>query len=903
MGNISKETPMLIDYFEKQKESELKYGEYTILFYQVGDFYQIYNDDEKKIGKLHEVRKILNLNLASKNRFPMIGFPISAFEKNVQLLIEHNWTIVEVKQEENNPSNRRINKVYSIGTYVNEHNDIHNYFAFVYAEGMKSKITKLETVKYKESFGIVLIDNSTGDVLMKYIESKKNSCDILVQIFQIYKPSQTILRYNKDIHNVQTIQNCMNNTKLIVHKHERKFEDTSYQEHVIFKTLKNENSIENLGIEFYKELCISLTYAYSYFHENFISTETLKTPVFMKKDTMCLHNNAVPQLNLLNGKKSFSLFEILDFTKTALGKRKLENELTNPYIDVCKIIQIHNKIDFIKTKKTQYIDNLRGIIDLEKAIQNIGQNNYHCENISCFIHSLKQCKCLFELDPKTNENVKLCELINYMDSIFNFDNELTPFVQGYNNEIDKYLKDLKNKENQFQIYFTQIQSYVNDVTIKQYKVKEEPKTNRIIINKTIAKGLESHKSFKNSFKIINDVKQTWIDTKDNKLCNYNEEKTNLETDLRILIKKEYSKVLSYIYENYNEVLDNVCEELAFIDTCVSKMCSMEKYKYCIPEIVNENSGWFNIREIRHPIIERLSIDTEYVTNDCELNDEKSGILLFGPNGVGKSSFGKAIALSIIMAQSGHGVPCQFMRLSIFEHIHIRMTCDDNLFKGQSSFVVEMKDLDCIVNNCNNKTLVIGDEICKGTEHTSAQVINVQTIKYLCNKDVKFIISTHLHDLMKVAEIKNNSRIKALHLSIKKQKNGTMNDIVYKRKLQEGAGQVGYGIVVAKSLISNDEFFEGCEKIEAFVMNKKSILSSRKNNYNNEIVDCCEICKSQTDLDTHHIIFQCNGGTNEKSNLVTLCKIHHDMVHSNPAKLIIKGWVSTLKGTQLEYEMF
>jgi len=301
--------------------------------------------------------------------------------------------------------------------------------------------------------------------------------------------------------------------------------------------------------------------------------------------------------------------------------------------------------------------------------------------------------------------------------------------------------------------------------------------------------------------------------------------------------------------------------------------------------------------MRHAIIECLDTDCDYVPNDITIDNENTGILLYGVNGSGKSCYSKAIGLCIVLAQSGHYVPCSSFNYSPFTKLYTRITGDDNIFKGHSSFFVEMSELKSILNYADSKSIVIGDEVCKGTEDVSAVAIVGTTIKHLIENQTKFIFATHLHKLPYISLLKGESRLKIKHITVEFDES-----TIFTRKLKDGTGDLLYGLEIAHSILRNESFHKRAFSLRNELLNKSSkLVADKKSKYNGQLyINHCQICGDKDDLEAHHIIFQSKSKIRKdrKSNLVVLCSTHHDKVHSN--NLIVEGWRSTTDGKMLKY---
>ena len=314
-----------------------------------------------------------------------------------------------------------------------------------------------------------------------------------------------------------------------------------------------------------------------------------------------------------------------------------------------------------------------------------------------------------------------------------------------------------------------------------------------------------------------------------------DEKRKLKEEVR----EFYLKKLEYFSNKYGAVLNrisNYISEIDVVQSCVK--CALE-YGYCKPELVENDVSFFDCKEIRHPILERLPFSGEYVTNDLGLGFEnKCGLLLYGVNGSGKSSLSKAVGLNIIMAQSGMYVPSSEFKLAPYNKIFTRITSDDNLFKGKSSFAVEMSELRSILKFADKNSIVLGDEVCKGTEQKSALSIINASLNFFVKNKINFILATHFHKLYNLLddyrEVKENILFK--HLSIERKD----DTIIYGRKLQDGIGGDIYGLEIAKHIIDNDEFIRIANESRNKILGlSNNILDNNHSNYNSDvIVDKC-----------------------------------------------------------------
>ena len=314
---------------------------------------------------------------------------------------------------------------------------------------------------------------------------------------------------------------------------------------------------------------------------------------------------------------------------------------------------------------------------------------------------------------------------------------------------------------------------------------------------------------------------------------------------------------------------------------------------------------FSAKDIRHPIVERIQTEIEYVPNDVSLSE--NGILLFGTNACGKSTLMKSIGLSLIMAQAGFYVSSSEFKYSPYTQIFTRILNNDNIFKRQSSFAVEMSELRGILKRADHKSLVLGDEVCSGTETTSALSIVSAGLQKLSDVRCSFIFTSHLHQLMDIQLIKDIQSLQIYHLRIKYDAEKDL--LIYERKLEKGSGPAIYGLEVCKALDLGDDFISLARKVQMEITDvTKTLINDKSSNYNkNILMDKCLVCSEKSEH-THHIKEQQTADTNNiidhhhkniTHNLVPLCESCHHKVHNE--NLRIYGYHQTNEGIKLHYE--
>jgi DNA mismatch repair protein MutS len=364
---------------------------------------------------------------------------------------------------------------------------------------------------------------------------------------------------------------------------------------------------------------------------------------------------------------------------------------------------------------------------------------------------------------------------------------------------------------------------------------------------------------------------------------------------------------------YSDNIEQICDFIKFVDVAYAKMLIADKFNYCRPVIITNNNcdkSFVNVTGLRHCLIEKLQQNELYVTNDLIIgNAEMDGMLLYGTNAVGKTSFIRALGISVIMAQAGLYVPASSFEYIPYKYIFTRILGNDNIFKGLSTFAVEMSELRTILRLANKNSLVLGDELCSGTESTSATSIFVSGIQHLNKTNCSFIFATHLHEILDYDEIIKLENVHIKHMSVIYNKE--IGCLEYDRKLKDGPGNNMYGLEVCKSLNLPEEFLENAHNIRMkYHPESSSILERRKSRYNSEkIVGICEMCGENMASEVHHLQYQREANENgiisrndlifhknHKANLLNICEECHQKIHKENKQY---KKVKTTKGMTLK----
>ncbi len=658
--------------------------------------------------------------------------------------------------------------------------------------------------------------------------------------------------------------------------------------------------------------------------------------------------------------KLSSIMSLLNKCNSPMGRRLFQHQLTNPTFDENWLSKEYSMIaNMTDGEHYDMVDSFRKQLsklrDIDKICRQVVVKTIYPSSIYLLHTSLDRVQqmnlCLYEDagilqylcesfleygEPNKCGSVmdkKISEIMTFMDKHFILDqcqsvNSMNTFpasiIQpGVSAELDEVME----KYNKSQAYFNAIYNIFNGIvksteqspTDTEYvKIHETEKSGMglLITSKRsliLKQNLSSISKNDRIVRIDNHFSFNADDVKFVKASGTNLEITFPELTeicktilhykglLNKLIAESYIQVLTKLENIYLDSLEHISTYVATLDVLTTKSYIAKKYNYCRPVIDSAatKSGVCAVN-MRHCLIEHLQQDEIYVPNDVvigRIDSGGDGILLYGTNAVGKTSLIRAIGVSVIMAQTGMYVPCSSFVFKPYTAIFSRILGNDNIFKGLSTFAVEMSELRVILKLADENSLILGDELCSGTEMESALSIFVAGLVELDKKKSSYIFATHFHEIVDYEEIVQLSRLTQMHMEVSYDREHDC--LVYDRKLKSGSGPRIYGLEVCKSLHLDADFLEHAYAIRnKYYPETSGVLSNKQTTYNaRKIKGVCELCKKELGEDIHHLQHQQDAnedgfiGTfhkNHKANLVSICEPCHQKLHSpEPTKVIKK----------------
>ena len=786
-------SPMMQSYLETKEQ----YKD-CMLFYRLGDFYEMFFDDAIVASRELEIT-LTSRACGLEEKAPMCGVPHHAVDIYVSRLISKGYKVAICEQLEDPKKakgivKRDVIRVVTPGTVI-ETNMLeekkNNYIMSIVKKGIY--------------YGIAICDISTGDFYATQIKLNENNFEKLLDEYARYSPAEIVV--NTAMGNSEKELNILknrNNTFVTI-RDDKNFDEN---EENLLNLYTLVDDYEKTKDEFNDEVLIvsAINGLLNYFTETQkVKLDHInKIKIYEVRKFMALDINARRSLELTermrDKSKKGTLLGVLDRTSTSMGGRLLRRWINDPLLD---IDEINERLDAVQEFKDNImlrgdvIEVLKKVYDIERLAGKIAYGNVNARELISLKNSLSNLPSLKSILSIANSKM-LKDLYNRLDELEDIyiliDKAIVDdppisvkeggiIKTGFNSDIDEYRKastegknwiiELETREKErtsiknLKVGYTKVFGYYIEIT-KSF-LSQVPEN---YIRKQTLTGGERF--------ITEELKQI-----EDKILGSEEKVVNLEYD-------EFTKIRTEIARNI-ERLQNTANAVANIDVLADFATIAENNNYVKPEI-NEGTG-INIINGRHPVIEKMVDNGTFVENDTYLNcDDTRVAIITGPNMAGKSTYMRQVAIIVLMAQIGCFVPAEKAEIGIVDKIFTRVGASDDLSSGQSTFMVEMNEVANILKNATPKSLVILDEIGRGTSTYDGLSIAWAVAEYIADKEkigCKTLFATHYHELLGLEEKVDG--IKNYHVSVKEKG----EDVIFLRKILEGGTDESYGIHVAK----------------------------------------------------------------------------------------------------------
>lgn len=785
-------SPMMQHYLDTKKQ----YSD-CVLFYRLGDFYEMFYEDAEIVAKELELT-LTGKDCGQEKRAPMSGIPYHAADGYIAKLIEKGYKVAICEQVEDPKQSkgivkREVVRVVTPGTVIESNlleEKKNNYIMAIYKSGLY--------------FGISVCDITTGEFLATQISEHNNFARLLDEISR-YSPAEIIV--SEMMFNSKTeIDKIRERFKVYISKENEEFFDGEYELlSGIYNIIDDRNEkIEDLAE---KKLAIYATNGLLKYLEDTQKTglEHINTiKIYNTTRYMALDINARRNLELIekmrDKSKKGTLLWVLDKTSTSMGGRMLRRWINDPLIDKAEINERLDAVEEMKDSlilREDIIGALKKVYDIERLAGKVAYGNANGRDLIALKNSVKQLPDIKHILAATGSTMlkKIYKEMDTLDDIYEIiENSIVEdppigvkdgglIKMGYDPEIDK----LKSAT-------TDGKKWLLELEVKE-KEQTGIKNLKIGFNKVFGYFLEVTKSN------LSQVPERYI--RKQTLANAERYITEELKQLENQILGAEERVVILEYNAFTEIRDSIQKQIQRIQKTASLISELdviasfaavaEELNYVKPEVDNE--GVIDIKDGRHPVIEKMISSNNFVPNDTYL-DKKSNRLaiITGPNMAGKSTFMRQVALITLMAQVGSFVPASYAKIGIVDKIFTRVGASDDLSMGQSTFMVEMMEVATILKEATSNSLVILDEIGRGTSTYDGLSIAWAVAEFIADKEkcgAKTLFATHYHELTdlenKIDGIKNYS------IAVKEKG----EDIIFLRRIVEGGTDESYGVHVAR----------------------------------------------------------------------------------------------------------
>lgn len=784
-------SPMMKQYFDVKSRNKD-----AILFFRLGDFYEMFYDDAKTASKELELT-LTGKECGQEERAPMCGVPYHSYESYVARLIKKGYKVAICEQMEDPATakglvKRDIVRVITPGTVVENsmlEESANNYICSLYVE--------------ENSFGICFCDVTTGELKCTGGENEKEAEARIIEEISRYKPSEIL--FNDEFLNYK---NACNFIKERIECMGEQIDSSEYEKPIVEKTIHDHFDNKNpkeLGFAFLEEeRCVSALLRYIYETQKNGATRISNVQfysdgAFMKLDLSARRNLELTE-TMRGREKRGTLLWMLDKTNTAMGKRLLRSYIDRPLLDPVKIDKRLCAVETLLNDPMLSGDiaaELSGIYDLERMMTRIIFGNASPREYKTLAASAAHLPKLKGLLAGT-KSALLADIYSRIDTIDDIKTLIDSSIKeeppatlkdggvinsGYNAELDE-LRDLASN----------IKEKITSIEASEKERTGIPKL-KIGYNHVFGYYIEVSKSYQSLVPPEYIRKQTLANGEryiTQELKELEEKVLGAHDKILVLEAQIFENVRAQIAAQVNRV-QATADAVAMLDVLNSFAEVSAKNNYCRPVV--DMSDSIEITEGRHPVVERMLHGAPFVPNDVLLDNRENQIaVITGPNMAGKSTYMRQVALITIMAQMGCFVPAKSAHIGIVDGVYTRVGASDDLSAGQSTFMVEMSEVADILKNSTSKSLLILDEIGRGTSTFDGMSIAHAVLEHIADRKklgAKTLFATHYHELTDLENAYPN--IRNYNIAVKKRG----DDIIFLRRIISGGADDSYGIEVAK----------------------------------------------------------------------------------------------------------
>ena len=782
-------SPMMLQYLEIKE----KYED-TIIFFRLGDFYEMFFEDAILCSRELELT-LTGKNCGLDERVPMCGIPYHAYKNYLDKLIDKGYKVAICEQltdpkETKGMVERDVIQVVTKGTRLDDslNSKDYNYIGSIY--------------DFDYCYSLSYIDISTGYSYAMIID---HDSDKLIKEIINHNIKEGIVNNKIDRNIINTLRE---NYNILITILDTVYDGDDYK--YIYEDVKDVRVITGFNH--------LLSYLLETKKGNLSHIQKIELVDNTKHLLFDVHTKKNLELTetIRNHDRTYSLLWLLDKTKTAMGSRYLKMNIENPITDIKELMRRYDIIEKLLTEfilKEELRNELNEIYDLERLSSRISYGNLNARDLIQLKNSLRVLPHIKDILTELNydKNIEtLDELHNLLELSINEDAPVTLkegalIKDGYNSELDE-LKNIRKNSKDF------ILKIENDE-----KEKTGIKNLKVGFNKVFGYYIEVSKGN------IKEIKEEYGYERKQTLANCERFITPLLKEKEDIILGAEEKIINMEYQLFMQIREEVrkyitkiqliSKTLAEVDMMVSLTTVAEENNYVRPVITLEKT--VQIKDGRHPVVEKVS-KKDYVPNDIIMGKDTNILLITGPNMAGKSTYMRQLAIIVIMAQIGSYVPCKSCVIPVFDKIFTRIGASDDLVSGESTFMVEMKEANIAISDATENSLILFDELGRGTATYDGMSLAQAILEYIHDKiKAKTLFSTHYHELTSLAL--DLSNLKNVHVSAIEEK----GNITFLHKVKNGAVDKSYGIHVASLAKLPNSLIERARDILNVYENKSS----------------------------------------------------------------------------------
>jgi DNA mismatch repair protein MutS len=905
---------MYQEYIELYQTYTKKYGPNTAIFLMVGSFYELYDIQDQETGQtqanVREIVDYLGIQLSTKKGEQgkdclFAGFPDYVMHKWAGRLTSTGWTVVivdQIKDIRGKVKERKVSRILSPSMHVEHTSSIDTpYSATLYFQSY---------AEHPPLLGAAILDSTTGTT-RTFSGSARGRPDIwtadeLVQLLTVYPPKEIMVYWNGILPEESLFRRMLGLSSIPLYLRPVNTHGSFVHELVRTEYLQKIYSMSSilpirtyLGLRSeHEEYALLYLLQFVEEHDSRLLQSFSRNESWNPNTTLICGNHALTQLQMTSANPSESVLGLFNKCITVMGKRAIKERILRPYSNASEIRsrlkEIQEYVQWPEEKTKALHQQLRFMFDLPRLHRKLRCGLIDSSEIAGLFQTYSAMHVIMtQVTPQTALQEPFTQR-EWSDYLFTYHAHFTEekaktacadhtafCIETYP-EIGKKEEDIRAILEQFQQLRRSVarQGGLQEDAIRLEEREKEPYG--LKVSTITLQQLKRNVSHLPEGTHWTELKSGgWVDC--TALQQLNATLLKHRDALQHLTRIHMAEACSAV-SDAGQLWPLMEQWISHLDGTQCIATVSHERGFCCPIIEDAEEGSFlEIKQMRHPLVEATSSRISYVTHDVTLGHGKKGWLLYGVNSSGKSTVMKATGVCVLLAQAGCFVPAQSMRLHPFRAVYTRILHQDNLFAGLSSFAVEMSELRDILRHANAHTLVLGDELCAGTESVSAQALVASGIQWLYARKAAFMFATHLHDIPRLVEQEADT----WHLHV--DYHPVTKKLIYDRSLRPGSGSTLYGLEVAQAMDLPAEFMEHALANRHRIMGSIPQEKATSSSWNREIVRKeCEICKNPMGLEVHHLharatathqILENGTHMNDKRNLIVICQICHDNVHA------------------------